>query len=52
MTYPKLLILGASGACGQHAVSLARERGHDITVIVRSESRYEKPQGVEVVEGM
>ena len=47
----KLLVLGASGACGQWVTRLAAERGHAVTVVLRPESPYRPPGGVAVVPG-
>ncbi|MEQ8819713.1 MAG: NAD(P)H-binding protein [Sumerlaeia bacterium] len=47
----KLLVLGASGGCGRWVVRLAAERGHTVTAVVRSQTAYEAPEGVEVVRG-
>ena len=47
----KLLIVGASGGCGRWAVRLARERGHELRVVVRPGARFEAPSGVEVIVG-
>ncbi|MEM7169841.1 MAG: NAD(P)H-binding protein [Pseudomonadota bacterium] len=44
----KLIVLGASGGCGQWVVKLAHERGHDITAVVRPSSSYVAPEGVSV----
>jgi putative NADH-flavin reductase len=35
----KLLILGATGGTGQHIVSQALERGHDVTMLARDRSK-------------
>jgi uncharacterized protein YbjT (DUF2867 family) len=47
----KLLVLGASGRCGQWVVRLGRERGHRITALVRPDSPAPAGDGVEVVRG-
>ena len=47
----KLLVLGASGGCGQWVVRLARERGHLVTAVVRPETPFPETDGVEVVRG-
>lgn len=47
----RLLILGASGRCGRWAVRLAAEAGHRVTALVRPETAYEPPAGVDVVRG-
>lgn len=36
----KLLVLGASGACGRHVVRQALKRGHEVTSIVRMGTDY------------
>lgn len=46
-----LLILGASGGCGQWIVRLAAARGHDVRAVVRPSSPYRPPAGVEVLRG-
>ncbi len=47
----KLLILGGSGDVGQQSVRIAKYRGYQITVLVRSETNYEKQEGIDVVQG-
>ncbi|MFQ5679956.1 MAG: NAD(P)H-binding protein [Gemmatimonadota bacterium] len=47
----RLLVLGASGGCGQWVVRLARERGHVVTAVVRPATSFPEPDGVEVVRG-
>ncbi|MFQ5568898.1 MAG: NAD(P)-dependent oxidoreductase [Rhodothermales bacterium] len=47
----RLLILGASGRCGQWAVRLAHRRGHSLRVVVRPGTDFEAPSGVEVMRG-
>ncbi len=42
----KLLVLGASGGCGQWVVRLGRKRGHEVTALVRPTSSYVAPEGV------
>ena len=44
----RLLVLGASGGCGQWLVRLAAERGHDVTAIVRRDTAIEPHAGVTV----
>lgn len=51
MKHKNLLVLGASGACGRWVVQLGQERGHRITAVVRSATKYESRQGIQVVEG-
>lgn len=45
-----LVILGASGGCGQQLVTLAKLRGHGVTAVVRSQS-WQPPSGVRVLRG-
>lgn len=47
----KLLILGASGGCGQWLVRLAHERGHDVRVLVRPDTFFNPPPDVDVYRG-
>ncbi len=47
----RLLILGASGACGRWLCKLGSERGHPTRALVRSATPFEAPAGVEVVRG-
>lgn len=47
----RLLILGASGRCGQWLVRLAVERGHDVTALVRAGSPFTPPASVSVHRG-
>ncbi len=51
MNQIKLIVLGASGRCGSWVVRLAKERGHDVTAIVRDESNYVPPADVPIVRG-
>ncbi|WP_424519609.1 NAD(P)-dependent oxidoreductase [Rubrivirga sp.] len=48
----RLLILGASGGCGQWITRLAIERGHDVRALVRPTTRFDPPDGVEVARGL
>jgi putative NADH-flavin reductase len=49
----KLLILGATGATGQHLVELALAEGHDVTAIVRDPSKVTtKHERLHVVKGL
>ena len=47
----RLLILGASGGCGQWLARLAAERGHDVTALVRRDASLEPHAGVTVRHG-
>ncbi|NNE99564.1 MAG: NAD(P)H-binding protein [Pyrinomonadaceae bacterium] len=51
MKHKRLLVLGASGGCGQWVVRIAVQRGYQVTALVRPETNYEAPDGVEVVRG-
>ncbi|MFS8066307.1 MAG: NAD(P)-dependent oxidoreductase [Byssovorax sp.] len=46
----KIVVLGASGGCGKHLVSQARDRGHEVTAAVRG-AGYVPPAGVTVLRG-
>lgn len=46
----KIVVLGASGGCGQQLVTLGRQRGHEVTAVVRS-ATWEPPTGVRVLRG-
>lgn len=46
-----LLILGASGGCGQWLTNLAKERGHHVRVLVRPDTLFDHPKDVEVIRG-
>jgi putative NADH-flavin reductase len=47
----RILILGASGGCGQCLVRQARERGHTVTAVARSAASFTAPEGVRVERG-
>lgn len=51
MTQKNLLVLGASGACGQWVVEQAKERGYHVTALVRTKGDHISWQGVDVVQG-
>lgn len=51
MKCKNLLILGASGGIGRWAVKIARERGYNITAVVRSKASIDKIDGINVLEG-
>lgn len=42
----KILVLGASGGCGQWVARLAQQRGHEVTALIRPKSSYVAPEGV------
>ena len=46
-----LLILGASGGVGRHLLTRAASQGHRVTVLARTASRVDAPEGVRVVHG-
>lgn len=47
----RIVVFGASGGCGKHFVRMAAEDGHAVSAVVRAETPYEAPSGVEVVRG-
>jgi uncharacterized protein YbjT (DUF2867 family) len=47
----KLIVVGASGQCGQWVVRLAQSRGYDVTAFVRPVTAYAAPHGVRTVRG-
>lgn len=47
----RLLILGASGGCGQWLTKLAAERDHEVTALVRPTATLDPPPRVRVVRG-
>src|SRR5689334_21201795 len=47
----RLLILGASGGCGQWLTRLAVDHGHQVTALVRPSASFVPPQGVTVRSG-
>jgi uncharacterized protein YbjT (DUF2867 family) len=47
----KLLILGASGGVGKHAVERAVTKGHRVTAVVREGTVASVPDGVRLVRG-
>jgi uncharacterized protein YbjT (DUF2867 family) len=47
----RLLVLGASGHCGQWVTRLASGQGHEVTAFVRPSTPYSPPDGVRVVSG-
>ena len=46
----KLVVLGASGGCGQQLVELGKAAGHDVVAVVRSQT-WQPPAGVSVLRG-
>jgi uncharacterized protein YbjT (DUF2867 family) len=47
----RLIVFGASGNCGSHLVRLAAAHGHRVTAVVRAETAFEPPGGVQTVRG-
>ena len=47
----RVTVFGANGRTGRVVVRLLGERGHEVVAFVRDGSRFEGPDGVEVVEG-
>jgi uncharacterized protein YbjT (DUF2867 family) len=47
----RILVLGASGGCGNWATRLAAADGHAVTALVRPEARLAPPAGVTVLRG-
>jgi putative NADH-flavin reductase len=46
----KVVVLGASGGCGQQLVHQGKLRGHEVTAVVRSQT-WQPPSGVTVLRG-
>lgn len=46
-----ILVLGASGGCGQEVVFQGQKRGHEITCLVRKQTPFEAPEGAIVIRG-
>lgn len=47
----KIVVLGASGACGKHLVELSAKQGHSVTAVARVSSKLDVPPGVRVDRG-
>ncbi len=47
----KLLVLGASGQCGQWAARLAVQRGYAVTALVRPATAFTPPPSVTLIRG-
>jgi putative NADH-flavin reductase len=47
----KIIVFGARGRMGRHAVSEALRRGHEVTAVVRESDALESAEGLEVVVG-
>ncbi len=47
----RILLFGASGGCGSWVVRLAQERNHEITAVIRPETKFNPPFGVDLVKG-
>lgn len=50
-TRQSVLVLGASGGCGQWATRLAREAGRRVRALVRPGTHFDAPEGVDVRVG-
>jgi uncharacterized protein YbjT (DUF2867 family) len=46
-----VLVLGASGGCGQWVIRLAREAGYRVRALVRPGTHFDAPEGVDVRVG-
>ncbi len=46
----KVLIFGATGGIGKHAVTHAKQKGYDVTVFARNAAKI-KAEGITVIEG-
>lgn len=51
MENKNLLILGGSGKVGQWVVKIAKKRGYNITVVVRSKTSIAHIKGIHIIEG-
>ena len=47
----EVLVTGATGFVGSRLIPALLAAGHSVTAMVRDQSRYDPPEGVEVVEG-
>ncbi len=47
----RLAVAGASGGCGRLVVAQARDRGHEVTALVRETTPFDAPAGVRVERG-
>jgi putative NADH-flavin reductase len=47
----KIVVFGAGGRAGRHAVAEAVARGHEVTAVVRDPAKYAGPAEVDVVSG-
>ena len=51
MKYKNLLVLGASGGIGRWVVKLAKEKGYNVTVVVRSAESLKEIGGINIIQG-
>ncbi|CAI48443.1 arNOG08307 family NADH-binding domain protein [Natronomonas pharaonis DSM 2160] len=47
----RVLVAGATGFVGSRLVASLVDHGHDVVALTRDAERYDKPEGVDVVEG-
>jgi putative NADH-flavin reductase len=47
----KIVVFGAGGRAGRHAVAEAVARGHQVTAVVRDPAKYRDPAGARLVAG-
>jgi uncharacterized protein YbjT (DUF2867 family) len=47
----RVVVFGASGSCGGHFVRLAVARGHVVSAVVRAQTPFDAPSGVQIARG-